>query len=255
MAIWTWYYGTRFHGYQFQPGFNTIQGALFQAFRQAGLSRRHVASARTDRGVHARMQVLSLRVPVDEDVRRLPEKLRQYCPDDIGIAGVVAAPPKFNAAWSASGKEYRYRLGWQLSAAWRGAAWEVSFEPQHLAESLALFIRVSDFAAFVESRPRRREVRAASLHACGEQLWEIRLTGDKFGRRQVRRMVGAAVAYSRGALEPSALRSRLEGNSAPLPYVAPPQGLVLWDVAYPESLRPRFDAEATAMLPPEPPFT
>ena len=55
------YEGTRYHGWQIQPGQTSIQGILEQAFqRMTGLHTRMRASGRTDSGVHARGQVVCL---------------------------------------------------------------------------------------------------------------------------------------------------------------------------------------------------
>ena len=110
VALWCWYRGARFHGYQRQQAEPTIQGTLLDAFARTGLTRNPVVAGRTDRGVSARMQVLSARLEREVTTDALRERLIARLPDDLGIHLVREASPGFHAAWSSSSKEYRYRL-------------------------------------------------------------------------------------------------------------------------------------------------
>ena len=58
-ALWCCYRGEGFAGYQAQQGQRTVQGEVLGAFRALQLPRNPVVAGRTDRGVSARMQVLS----------------------------------------------------------------------------------------------------------------------------------------------------------------------------------------------------
>ncbi|HWM44645.1 MAG TPA: tRNA pseudouridine(38-40) synthase TruA, partial [Burkholderiales bacterium] len=67
IALGLEYDGSRFLGWQTQPGGGTVQDALEPALASiAGAKISTTAAGRTDRGVHARMQV----VHFDADVKR-----------------------------------------------------------------------------------------------------------------------------------------------------------------------------------------
>jgi tRNA U38,U39,U40 pseudouridine synthase TruA len=110
VALWCWYRGAAFRGYQQQTGHRTVQGELLRAFAEAGLSRNPVVAGRTDKGVSARMQVLSARLERERSPAELVPLLNAKLPDDLRMHLVREVPARFHAAWSASSKEYRYRL-------------------------------------------------------------------------------------------------------------------------------------------------
>lgn len=259
VALWCWYHGGGFRGYQSQPQGPTVQDTVKAALRAAGLSRNPVPSGRTDLGVHARMQVLSLRVVEGVPTEEIAARVSAALPKTVGVGLAKVAPPRFNAAWSASGKEYRYRLCLADDAAWGPSAWRVDVAPERLAELLRRAVGTRDFFAFHDKssaqKPRTlREVEV--VEASGGRL-DVRLVGDGFGRFMVRFLVGTAVGVARGEVpEERYLRALDE----PVPFDAPrapPQGLVLWEVFYPRALDP-FTAEERRLapgVPGEPPFT
>jgi tRNA pseudouridine38-40 synthase len=269
-ALWIWYRGTQFLGYQRQPEGLTVQEALENSLRKAGVPYPVMASGRTDRGVHARMQVVSVRLPPCYTSEMLSERLPPHLPPELGLC-VARRPDKgFHAQWSAAGKEYRYRiqLGGTASEAWRPFVMEPSTEPrlhglplkpERVAELLGAAVGCRDFHAFHEHSSLRkpRTLESATLHALGNGLFEARLRGDGFGRYQVRYLVGSALLTASGALSEELFRAALDSGT-PIPGLkAPARGLVLWEVRYPPELDP-FPPEERARppgLPQEPPFS
>lgn len=269
-ALWIWYRGTSFLGYQRQPEGLTVQEALEDSLRKAGVPYPVMASGRTDRGVHARMQVVSLRLPPFYTPEMLAERLPPHLPPDIGLC-VARYPDKgFHAQWSAAGKEYRYRiqLGGTPAEASRPFVMEAASEPrlqglplkpERIAELLGTVAGCRDFHAFHESSSLRkpRTVESATLHELGDGLFEARLRGDGFGRYQVRYLVGSTLLTAAGVLSEEQFRSALDSGTSIPGLKAPAQGLVLWEVRYPKELDP-FPPEERARapgLPQVPPFS
>lgn len=257
VALWCWYHGGGFRGYQSQPQGPTVQDTVKAALRAAGLSRNPVPSGRTDLGVHARMQVLSLRVVEGVPTEEVAARISAQLPKDVGVALAKAAPARFNAAWSASGKAYRYRVALADDAAWGANAWRVDVRPERVAELLERAVGTRDFFAFHDksSTQKPRTLRRVELVEANGRL-DVRLVGDGFGRYMVRFLVGAAIGVARGEVPEEAYLRALE---TPVPFDAPrapPQGLVLWEVFYPREADP-FTAEERRLapgVPGEPPF-
>lgn len=265
-ALWIWYRGDAFRGFQRQPQGPTVQQALQEALASLGLPQGLMPSGRTDRGVHARMQVVSLRLPTDLDLEALPLRLNAVLPGSVGVVRAVWAPKGFHAQWSALGKAYHYRLAPHgLPPGWEGAAWDPSGEPrlqgarldlERLEALLSLACGTRDFSAFHESssKAKPRQLHAATLHASADgQLWEIRLKGDGFGRYMVRYLVGSAIAVAADRLAEADFRAALESAHPLAGLKAPGEGLILWEVHYPADRQP-FAPDTGDGVPTHPPF-
>jgi tRNA pseudouridine38-40 synthase len=257
-ALWCWYHGGPFRGYQSQAQGPTIQGELVKAMRASGFDRGPVAAGRTDLGVHARMQVVSFRVDDAVGIEHLAALLNVRLPPGVGIAAVTHAPLKFSAQWKAAGKEYRYRLLLQDDPAWIGCAWRVDVEPARVERLLQRAVGTRDFWAFHEKASPRllRTLSKVEVVESTPGRVDIRLTGSGFGRYQVRYLVGGAVAVARGELREEDFVAGLEQGIEFRGTKAPAQGLTLWEVFYPPAFDP-FSAQlraASAGVPREPPF-
>ncbi|WP_233261247.1 tRNA pseudouridine(38-40) synthase TruA [Vitiosangium sp. GDMCC 1.1324] len=238
--------------------------------RKAGVPYPVMPAGRTDRGVHARMQVVSVRLPPCYTSEMLAERLPPHLPPDLGLCVARRPPEGFHSQWSAAGKEYRYRvqLGGTVSEAWRPFVMDPSLEPrlvgtpikpERVAELLGAAVGRRDFYAFHEHSSLRkpRTLESATLHELGDGLFEVRLRGDGFGRYQVRYLVGSTLLTAASSLSEEHFRAALESGTAIPGLKAPARGLVLWEVYYPSDKDP-FPPEERARapgLPSAPPFS
>jgi tRNA pseudouridine38-40 synthase len=228
VAFWCWYRGRNFHGYQGQRGLRTVQGELLRAFSQAGLARNPVVAGRTDKGVSARMQVLSGRVERDVAVQDLPTHLNALLPPDLRLHLARDVNPGFHAAWSASAKEYRYHLD-------TAAFGEVSL----LREAAALIPGTRSFRVFhfKTSADKLRTVKQVEvLDAPGGAT--LRFVGESFARHMVRMLVGGVTAVSRGEVPIERFRQGLREQCNLHCPTAAAEPLTLWDVGYPADIDP-----------------
>src|SRR3546814_17164211 len=67
-------------------------------------------AGRTDRGVHAWGQVVSLDLAADSDLDSLQRSLNKLCGPEIVVREVTAAAPDFDARFSAKARTYRYTV-------------------------------------------------------------------------------------------------------------------------------------------------
>jgi tRNA pseudouridine38-40 synthase len=270
-ALWIWYRGGAFRGFQRQPQGPTVQEVLEAALREAGVPSASVMPAgRTDRGVHARMQVVSLRIEPEDSVEALAARLPARLSPSLGLCVARRPHRSFHSQWSAEGKTYRYRvqLGGAVAPDWRPYVMEVAQEPrlaphdispERLAQLLGMAVGQRDFSAFHESSsPRKpRTLESATLHELGGGLFEVTLRGDAFARYQVRYLVGSALLTAAGGLPEERWRAALESGD-PIPGLkAAAEGLVLWEVRYPAMRDPFTPAERAIPpgLPEGPPFS
>lgn len=245
VAFWCWYRGAGFRGYQQQEGARTVQRELLRAFAAARLPRNPVVAGRTDRGVSARMQVLSARVEKGTALDALPARLNAHLPEDVQVHLVKPAPPEFHAAFSASSKEYRYAL-----------SVEDAGELALLREAAALVPGTRDFRVFhfKTSTVQPRTVRSVEVFfpspspspPMGERGFVmLRFVGDAFARYMVRMLVGGMTAVARGEVSLDSFRAGLDEQRLFHCPTAPPEPLTLWDVGYPPDVDP-FTADERA---------
>ena len=101
------YDGAEFSGWAAQPGRRTVEGSLRDAL--AVLLREPVelvVAGRTDAGVHASGQVVSLATGSGAPARRILRGLAGLLPPDIAARAVIDAPPGFDARRDARSRRY-----------------------------------------------------------------------------------------------------------------------------------------------------
>jgi len=218
-----------------------------------------MASGRTDRGVHARCQPVSVRAASDVS----PEGLADLGGEDWGVAASVAAPDGFHAQWSSVWKEYRYRLALgRVPRAWEGLVWETGHHPRlaghrvHWAavrSALERAVGRRDFSALHGASSVRRPRTLHAVHWVEHAgVAEITLRADAFGRHGVRLLVGGAVLVGAGLVDVETWERALDAAAPFAGLRAPGGALTLWAVGYPGRLDPF--AGVSPNLPGVPPF-
>ncbi|MBS1849123.1 MAG: tRNA pseudouridine synthase A, partial [Actinobacteria bacterium] len=204
-------------------------------------------AGRTDKGVHALGQVVSVDVAddVDVDVVELARRVNRIVGPEIAVRDAQVVPLSFDARFSARSRTYRYVV-WNRSEPdpfRAGLAWHVA-EPLDLA-ALRLacdpFIGSHDFSAFCRVATRRdgspapltRRVIAADWKpgVPGEIVFTI--TASSFCHQMVRSIVGTIVEVGRGRRSAGDLVGVIaSGDRSRAGRLAPPDGLYLESVDY-----------------------
>ncbi|MCA9162569.1 MAG: tRNA pseudouridine(38-40) synthase TruA [Planctomycetales bacterium] len=162
------YDGTDYVGWQVQPNGPSIQAAVESAWREVtGEALRVTASGRTDSGVHALGQVVSLATDSTLPCQVLLRALNANLPEDIVTLGVQEAPDGFDAILSAVRKRYRYLLhdGRLRDPLLRRYSWQVFRPLNEAAMQLAAnsLVGTHDFASFQSAgSPRASTIRTIS---------------------------------------------------------------------------------------------
>jgi tRNA pseudouridine38-40 synthase len=240
------YDGAPYRGFAANAGVATVGGSLGEALsRVLGHPVELVVAGRTDAGVHARANVVHVDTRAGVDLHRLQRALNRLLRPTIAVIDVDEAPPGFDARRSAVSRTYRYTVLNRPAPdpLLAPTSWHVE-EPLDLAGMrLAAdpLIGEHDFTSFCR-RPKRpdgeeaslvRRVRDATWTDAGEGVLVFEITASAFCHQMVRSVVGTLVDVGLGRLHAGdvlgVLRARDRHAAGRL---APPQGLVLWSVAY-----------------------
>ena len=241
------YDGYDFAGWQVQPERATIQGTLASALeRLTGEKILPQGSGRTDAGVHALAQVVSMTIESPIPVANLRVALNDVLPPAIRITSVEEVPGGFHARKSASAKTYRYRI-------FRGEicppflARYVYHHPYPLDEAsmsaaAEIVIGEHDFTSFAAVDPETRKesipvdnvrtIYASDWRRDGEELiYTVR--GNGFLHHMVRNLVGTFLMIGKGNLKREDLRRILDlRDRSAASATAPASGLFLVSVEY-----------------------
>ena len=147
------YDGREFVGSQRQASARTVQGELERALEEiAGRAIPIHLAGRTDRGVHAAGQVASCsREGIRLHVGQLPKAMNAHLERDIAVIEAKLEPKGFHARYSATWREYRYRI-------WAGArqpnadgyvwVYPQQLDLDRMADAAERIVGEHDFAAF-----------------------------------------------------------------------------------------------------------
>ncbi|HEX5163897.1 MAG TPA: tRNA pseudouridine(38-40) synthase TruA [Thermomicrobiales bacterium] len=242
------YDGTEFFGSQSQPGRRTVQDELERLLQRLSPdSGRTAFAGRTDRGVHAVGQVVSVDVDWRDSDRALRDALNSLAPVDLAFVDVATVANTFHARYDARWREYRYRI---VVAAvppvferrycwWRHTAIDADLA----ADGCRRVVGEHAFGTFAGSGKSRslpagklvRTVRDCDWRATdGGSRHELRIVASGFLPQMVRNITGAIVQVGSGRREPGWIDELIAANDRRvLGDAAPPEGLTLWRVSYP----------------------
>ena len=240
------YDGTRYAGWQIQPGNPTVQGELLKRLRlMLRLPDLKIyGSSRTDAGVHALDQQVSFNASFPDDVKPedLARRLNRWLPEDIYVKSCRVCETPFHARFDNCGKAYTYSLvpGFKPNPLYVRYLWRTphQLDIDAMREAAATLQGEHDFASFAVNPGKIiedtvRNLRRLEILTPGDGLVYVNAVGDSFLYKMVRSLVGYLVHVGQGHARPEEARRVLEGRSRTLAAdSAPAQGLFLAKVFF-----------------------
>ncbi|MBQ9393704.1 MAG: tRNA pseudouridine(38-40) synthase TruA [Oscillospiraceae bacterium] len=235
------YDGTRFFGWERQPGRDTVQGKLESVLTEmTGGAVEVIGAGRTDAGVHARAMVASAVLDTALSPEEIRDYLNRYLPDAIAVREVKPCAPQFHARYKAKGKTYRYTYfdGPVRPVFDRRyvALSPVTLDAGRMQQAADMLVGEHDFAAFCGNpHMKKSTVRTVDGISVERRRDRVIITvhGDGFLQNMVRIIAGTLYEIGRGFWEPERAAEILAGRDrkAAGP-TAPPEGLCLMKVDY-----------------------
>jgi tRNA pseudouridine38-40 synthase len=237
------YDGSRFLGWQTQPGGGTVQDALQAALSAiAGGAVQVTCAGRTDRGVHAREQVVHFDTEAVRPDSAWVRGANALLPDSVAVQWAMRVAEDFHARYAALARTYRYVLlnrPVRPALAARHAGWvHAPLDVAAMREAARLLVGEHDFSAFrsaeCQAKSPVRTLQALDVQARGERI-DFVLRANAFLHHMVRNIVGTLVYVGDGRQAPhwagEVLASRDRSRAAPT-FAA--EGLYLERVEYAE---------------------
>ena len=245
---WFWakveYDGTDFYGFQVQPARRTVQGEIERVLeRLVGVETRVTGAGRTDRGVHARGQVISFEVEWRHSLADLHRALNAVLARDVAILELAVAPEGFHPRFSALNRTYRYTVlnRPRRSPLLERTAWHIAqdLDVTRMAQAATSLVGTHDCSTF--GRPPQgentvRTVQQAEWQKRGS-VFTFDIRANAFLYRMVRSIVGTLVLVGWGRVSPKEFEAILQSRDrSQIRQVAPARGLCLTRVDYPEGV-------------------
>lgn len=237
------YDGTDFYGFQVQAHERTVQGEVERALEAiTGKKRRVSGAGRTDRGVHARGQVIGFEARWRHSMEDLHRALNATLAADVAVLRLGAAPEGFHPRFSARSRTYRYTILNRVrrSPLHRRTAWHVrqKLDLDRLARASQCLIGTHDFGTF--GRPPQEGADSHTVRSVLGADWQeegpvltFDIEANAFLYRMVRSIVGTLARVGWGDLSVDEFRSMLEAQDrSQIRLVAPAQGLCLVQANY-----------------------
>jgi tRNA pseudouridine38-40 synthase len=238
------YDGSGLVGWQRQANGLSVQEILeIAAERFCGRKLIVHGAGRTDAGVHALAQAAHIDLPKEWPTDVIRNALNQHVkPHAVSVIMVEPVADHFDARRSARGRAYRYRILNRRApaAVERGRVWHVGvpLDVEGMQQGAALLLGKHDFTSFRDSECQANSpVKTLDKLAVTRQGDEVQIEARarSFLHHQVRNMVGTLKLVGAGKWRAQRVGEALEARDrrAGGP-TAPPEGLYLVEVVYPE---------------------
>jgi tRNA pseudouridine38-40 synthase len=239
------YLGQGFSGWQRQPNALSLQEVIEEGLKKIlRCPTAIVASGRTDAGVHAHQQWAHFESLNQLDTDEVQYRLNALLPAGIAIRNLLAVAPDAHARYDAYLREYVYVIHRKKQCFLPELAYlyfhRQNLDVEKMNAAAQLFLQQTDFQSFSKVKTDVKHydctVSKAQWYERGEFLF-FHVCANRFLRGMVRTMVGTLLKAGQGRLSVQELDAVLQAKDRRAAGVAaPPQGLYLYQVHYPEAI-------------------
>lgn len=238
------YDGSAYNGFQAQANQPSVQASIEAAVLAfSGETLRIQAAGRTDSGVHATGQVIHVDLQRDWPAQTVRNALNAHLrAEPVTVLDAAVAPEEWSARFSAIGRRYLFRILNRRPppALDQHRVWHVVglLDVAAMHEAAQTLVGVHDFTTFrdahCQAKSPIKSLDVAEVTRFGEEV-RLVFAARSFLHRQVRSMTGSLVEVGLGRWTPTDFKAALDAaDRRACGPVAPPQGLYLTGVVYPE---------------------
>ncbi|KAG8185810.1 hypothetical protein JTE90_002035 [Oedothorax gibbosus] len=201
-------------------------------------------AARTDKGVSAVRNIVSLKLPVKEITNELPEKINKHLPPEVRVVAVKRVTQSFDAKIACDARTYSYMLptfAFENQIEGNDELYRITDEKiKEVNDILTQYLGTKNFYNFTSGRlpgdpSCKRYILSIEcgppFESCGLELCVIKIKGQSFMLHQIRKMVGLCIAIMRNLADTSVLDKAWLNERLDIPK-APGLGLMLEELHY-----------------------
>ena len=236
------YKGTNYHGWQQQLNAYSVQEEVEKALSIVFRTKTTViASGRTDTGVHAVQQMVHLDVEEEFNADHV-HKLNKILPQEVSINAFYKVKENANARYNASSRKYEYFITKVKNPFRYGLVYYFNkpLDVEKMNQAAAILLKHKNFQSFSKVKTEVNnflcDIRLAHWEEKGNDLI-FHIEANRFLRGMVRAIVGTMLDIGQDKISLEEFESiilkkdRREASAA-----APPQGLYLVKINYPEDV-------------------
>lgn len=220
------YIGTDFHGFQRQPDLPTVEGSLLEAFKKAGVmddpvKSKYSIAGRTDKGVHALGNVVTLKTDSEATINQI----NFFLPQTIQIIGRTEVPNGFKPRYAES-RHYKYVF---FNDPYSGD----SLNLKRMQSASKIFEGTHNFQNFSKRSERdpTRNIKQLTVSQDGD-ITVFDVVGESFLWNMVRKMIQVITMVGNRKLEENDVEILLNPDTPASISPAPPEGLILMGINY-----------------------
>jgi len=235
------YDGSRYRGWQSQPGKRTIQGELIEAVSNlTGIRTQVHGASRTDAGVSALGQTGLFEIDSPIPTENFPRAINGKLPRNIVVTSAEEVPKGFDLIGGVKSKLYRYTIyiGKHRPVMRLNQCWHIprKLDADAMDQGAQLLVGKKDFKSFASAADRRKDS-VRTIFRCDvtseDKSIYMDVEGDGFLYNMVRNIVGTLVEVGKGRWKPEKIDEILEAKDRTAAgQLAPAQGLCLIWIKY-----------------------
>lgn len=235
------YDGSKFYGFAKQQEYLSVVGFLEDAVQKLGIKTQVIGAGRTDKGVHATGQIVKFEIPNFWNLDKLLYLLNLKTYPMVLFKRIWEVAENFHPRFDAKRREYRYIFGRTRKNIYLHSyiSCEQYGDKEKIKEAMRMFIGKHDFAFFSKSGS---DVKTSIREIYKICLYEHRIFQEKylvacfqangFLYAQIRMMMGAILAFSRGELSLEDISLQLLAKKRAYWIPSSPNGLYLTKIFY-----------------------
>lgn len=242
------YKGTNYHGWQYQPGADSVQETLNKAISLLLKTDIDIVGAgRTDTGVHAKQMFAHFDFESEVDVPQLVHKLNSFLPKDIAVFNILKVSDEAHARFDATKRTYEYHIHTMKDVFENDGSYQfqLPLNIDKMNEACQILFKHNDFECFskvntdvntfncviFEAHWTRGNPEASGKQNGNKLIFTI--AADRFLRNMVRAIIGTMINIGTGKISLADFEKIIDSKDrSQAGFSVPAHGLYLTKIEY-----------------------